>query len=896
MEEDRAIDFKALRAKFQDEGLQGRSKCSRPAVAEKPKHVPPSGGHCSAVLCGINMAVESNTPVVPRVFFRDRLRASGDKRPTSVPPQPLQTSPSFELANGDRTTRPSLKDRNMPLVLPVPSVKEQRLGAPSEKELKLELESGKEAPTHDISEKKAMLLPFKSVQAPQVGGEDGEDLTDADLTNRPLSAPGELLSTEKQTEDGVSLQSDQSASEHPLSSPEISIASSSESHADSDNRITSTLEKAMKTFSRGQMFISTKTKTLLSPDFTYRDKIFLSPRKSPEGLTSPPLGLSHLACISARPFFKTSSSSRKSAFDKQLVRDKADGPSVKSAGRNPSCVPLKKPLLDLQKLGPAPAKPPRPPVVDLTCYHTLTVKSTFCLPSVDGSPGETWRKKERLEGPPASNPVLDAPEFPDFENVEVDAAAGDAVDISALELGALDRVGAETHAEFEVTEPALSVCDPAESSKSSIVHGLNLGSPHIIPLDPASFPEPINLFEFPELPLTKQQSHSQEAAVDSYEAYLGVAEKSSFLEEPELRSQTTSNDESRTQPSDHQQDSYYETSDVYEDVGGINRLVSGQISTKRKSKLKNPYADSRPKKEGVYVNKWPRHPWINTSLEHPAHLAHREHLSPSTADHKEQRKREKQRMERERKEQKEREKKENEMKKKFKVNGDEEPMYHARVMVASKVRKNDLPVKSGDTVGIIRTTNCPKGRWLARDVNNKYGYISVMNVELNIQEMLELGKKAQAAGRGGNLDADTISIGSRSSTQPFLTSSFTDDSEEWACEDDTLSPPSRSHIPQQTASEPEMAPACVHVETQPPLNESSLEDLHTQTRHEALQKLVSFFQLSKDEADGGATPTNSETSHFLSSVEEPLYPDTEEEVDFTEVELLPPPPLYADYF
>uniref|UniRef100_A0A8C6KWY1 Uncharacterized protein n=1 Tax=Nothobranchius furzeri TaxID=105023 RepID=A0A8C6KWY1_NOTFU len=594
MEEDRAIDFKALRAKFQDEGLQGRSKCSRPAVAEKPKHVPPSGGHCSAVLCGINMAVESNTPVVPRVFFRDRLRASGDKRPTSVPPQPLQTSPSFELANGDRTTRPSLKDRNMPLVLPVPSVKEQRLGAPSEKELKLELESGKEAPTHDISEKKAMLLPFKSVQAPQVGGEDGEDLTDADLTNRPLSAPGELLSTEKQTEDGVSLQSDQSASEHPLSSPEISIASSSESHADSDNRITSTLEKAMKTFSRGQMFISTKTKTLLSPDFTYRDKIFLSPRKSPEGLTSPPLGLSHLACISARPFFKTSSSSRKSAFDKQLVRDKADGPSVKSAGRNPSCVPLKKPLLDLQKLGPAPAKPPRPPVVDLTCYHTLTVKN--------GSPGETWRKKERLEGPPASNPVLDAPEFPDFENVEVDAAA--------------------------------------ESSKSSIVH---------------------------ELPLTKQQSHSQEAAVDSYEAYLGVAEKSSFLEEPELRSQTTSNDESRTQPSDHQQDSYYETSDVYEDVGGINRLVSGQISTKRKSKLKNPYADSRPKKEGVYVNKWPRHPWINTSLEHPAHLAHREHLSPSTADHKEQRKREKQRMERERKEQKEREKKENEMKKKFKV-------------------------------------------------------------------------------------------------------------------------------------------------------------------------------------------------------------------------------------
>ena len=36
-----------------------------------------------------------------------------------------------------------------------------------------------------------------------------------------------------------------------------------------------------------------------------------------------------------------------------------------------------------------------------------------------------------------------------------------------------------------------------------------------------------------------------------------------------------------------------------------------------------------------------------------------------------------------------------------------------------------------------------------------------MNVELNIKEMLELGKKAQAAGKGGNADGDNVSIGSR---------------------------------------------------------------------------------------------------------------------------------------
>lgn len=53
------------------------------------------------------------------------------------------------------------------------------------------------------------------------------------------------------------------------------------------------------------------------------------------------------------------------------------------------------------------------------------------------------------------------------------------------------------------------------------------------------------------------------------------------------------------------------------------------------------------------------------------------------------------------------------------VTGLEEPMYHAKVMVTSKVRKHDLPVNCGDTVSIIRTTNCPKGKWLARDATHR---------------------------------------------------------------------------------------------------------------------------------------------------------------------------------
>uniref|UniRef100_A0A3B4DR02 Uncharacterized protein n=1 Tax=Pygocentrus nattereri TaxID=42514 RepID=A0A3B4DR02_PYGNA len=147
----------------------------------------------------------------------------------------------------------------------------------------------------------------------------------------------------------------------------------------------------------------------------------------------------------------------------------------------------------------------------------------------------------------------------------------------------------------------------------------------------------------------------------------------------------------------------------------------------------------------------------------------KERSSPDHSDEKELRKREKQRLEREKKEQKEREKKENEMKKKFKITGQEEPMYHARVLVASKLRKHDLQVKSGDTVSIIRTTNCPKGKWLARDAQHNYGYISVMNVELNMKEMLELGKKAQASARGAG-EADTLSLSSRSKHHPSFCS------------------------------------------------------------------------------------------------------------------------------
>lgn len=52
------------------------------------------------------------------------------------------------------------------------------------------------------------------------------------------------------------------------------------------------------------------------------------------------------------------------------------------------------------------------------------------------------------------------------------------------------------------------------------------------------------------------------------------------------------------------------------------------------------------------------------------------------------------------------------------ITGQEEVIYQAKVTVASKGRRNGLAVKSGDIISIIRTTNCPKGKWLARSADN----------------------------------------------------------------------------------------------------------------------------------------------------------------------------------
>ncbi|KAK1164231.1 FYN-binding protein 1-like isoform X3 [Acipenser oxyrinchus oxyrinchus] len=112
---------------------------------------------------------------------------------------------------------------------------------------------------------------------------------------------------------------------------------------------------------------------------------------------------------------------------------------------------------------------------------------------------------------------------------------------------------------------------------------------------------------------------------------------------------------------------------------------------------------------------------------------------------KKKEKEESQHLEKEKKKQKEKEKKENEIKKRFKITGLEETIYRAEVKEESKGGKNDLAVKQGDVVDLIRTSKCPTGKWLAKDCDGNYGYISVTALEMDFKEIHEIGKRVSTA-------------------------------------------------------------------------------------------------------------------------------------------------------
>ncbi|XP_075037830.1 FYN-binding protein 2 isoform X3 [Mixophyes fleayi] len=67
--------------------------------------------------------------------------------------------------------------------------------------------------------------------------------------------------------------------------------------------------------------------------------------------------------------------------------------------------------------------------------------------------------------------------------------------------------------------------------------------------------------------------------------------------------------------------------------------------------------------------------------------------------------------------------------KKFKISGQESPIYTATIVEDFKTEKYTLPVKKGDAVNIIRISDCRPGKWLAQDERGNYGFVPVACIE-----------------------------------------------------------------------------------------------------------------------------------------------------------------------
>ncbi|XP_068599561.1 FYN-binding protein 1 isoform X2 [Brachionichthys hirsutus] len=346
---------------------------------------------------------------------------------------------------------------------------------------------------------------------------------------------------------------------------------------------------------------------------------------------------------------------------------------------------------------------------------------------------------------------------------------------------------------------------------------------------------------------------------------------------------------------------------VYESVQGAGAKKKGKtdIIKKRKRPPKNPYAAAQQEineeksKTGRLFNKNDKKAAAEGPDEKELKKRERLRLEKEKKDLKEK-------QEREKKEQREREKRENEMKKTFKITGQEDAMYEAKVIVTTKGRKYDLPVKDGDIISIIRATNCPKGKWLARDSNQNYGYVAVNHVELDNRGMLEMGKKSENYHKtvSSASELDIAGTGSRASNHfPVSTESFTDDSEEWTGDDDEPLNPvpdnaeslaSINHT--RTQSMPEMGNEALSINHQHSHSELDTDGPYMKEKHEALQKLATFFHSPKPAEPAARTEPERSPAFVREEVGLPEASSTQD-VDFepSDMIILPPPELYADF-
>ncbi|XP_027683868.2 FYN-binding protein 1 isoform X1 [Chelonia mydas] len=117
----------------------------------------------------------------------------------------------------------------------------------------------------------------------------------------------------------------------------------------------------------------------------------------------------------------------------------------------------------------------------------------------------------------------------------------------------------------------------------------------------------------------------------------------------------------------------------------------------------------------------------------------------SKEQEKKREKEEKKKLEQEKKEQREKEKKEQEIRKRFKLSGPIQVIHQARVCMDYKGGKNELTVKQGDNIEIIRITDNPEGKWLGRTTKGYYGYIKTIVVEIDYDSLKRKQRPSMSA-------------------------------------------------------------------------------------------------------------------------------------------------------
>ncbi|XP_008305330.1 FYN-binding protein 1 [Cynoglossus semilaevis] len=917
MDQNDPMDFQALRAKFQDEELLPKQPRIKPALPEKPKVVPPPqspthylpAGARPSLLTSINQSLDGKTPLAPRVVFKDD---KDNKKPLIQNNYKKLKSDGKLMSSKDKAEKTEndlldqrKKDKKPPLL------------TLTQKERTAQLVPATPPPKSATQKKKRLLGFKKSVKRDSV--EVSEPILDSPSLDCSGAAP--LIPVPSDFIDSPKALL-------PNIPPIPDFDSTTEVTSPSDVQISPT-------------FIPPP---LLIPSFP-------SPDSETPPNVEPPALLCSLPDItmpetSAVQTTTPSPTSQQHEMLADACTEAAISASVESPVPPPTESPLRHPSPIMER--PMSALSALERAGDMNPGKRITTDQRIinALQKARKKPTSSQSNYSRpysVTPPPVDTPPTESPTLSQLTLPPIDYE-GNAFQQKPSQFNGIDH--SQHSPELEVnTEngsasvPELLVVPPPPPRKAlpdpqslgpapekparpplvnlndftppSLVEGHEFSGPvEFSETDTTEFDDFGSLTRSPETPVSEwgNSDNSSQDNLDRQFDSNGTAAPEAEVHPPtDPGDEYQYNPQSLTVPDGAEAGSAAGLSveNSYEDFISGKKKSKSDGGKKRKGPPKNPYAEAAAdaSEEKGKLGRFTKSE-KKVVVEGP--------------DEKELKKREKQRLEkekkelkekqeREKKEQKEKEKRENEMKKKFNITGQEEAMYQAKVTVTNKGRKNDLPVNTGDIISIIRTTNCPKGKWLARDSSNNYGYVAVDHVELDIKEMLELGKKAAITRKAstGVTEGEVMSTGSRASNHfPLSAESFTDDSEEWTGDDeDNLSPVNDTTDPYnpvghtRAVSMPDMGNKDLSIIHQHSHSDISADGSCVQPKHEALQKLATFFYSPKPSEPA---PSNNgvETSPVLRK-EGPIQSEGSErqEVEFENPDMiiLPPPDLYADF-